>query len=187
MKKFLFLLFALISMNGYAQFVLTTEGFINDGTNKNFFVYNFDGRSANDLYTQAMIAVTSLYHSSNTVANKVEGEIININGSGTIQVKRLMTFDYTMDYNLIIKFKDGRIRFDAPIISEIYTYNGYGQKNVIALKGSNIKDLGTSVHIFNKNGKLKEPKIKSDIETYFNRMISEIISSIESNAGNDEW
>ena len=101
MKNLFVLVFLLTcSCFCYAQLELTPDGFISSDTKKNFVVKEFEGKSALDLYNEALIAITSMYRSANFVVSKVEGELINIKALGDIEVKRVMNFNYTMDYNL---------------------------------------------------------------------------------------
>ena len=123
MKKIILILLVLLPAICNAQFELTPNGFVDQNTKKDFIIKEFASQSAIDLYNKSLVSITSMYRSPNIVASKVEGEIININGTGTITVKRIMNFDYTIDYNFILRFKDGRVRFDAPIVSSIYTFN----------------------------------------------------------------
>lgn len=150
MKKIVLILIVLLPSVCSAQFELTPNGFVDQDTKKEFVIKEFAGKSAIDLYNEALVSITSLYKAPNIVASKVEGEIININGTGTITVKRIMNFDYTIDYNFILRFKDGRVRFDAPIVSSVYTFNGNHEKCYISLSGNDMKDLGFTIHIFKK-------------------------------------
>lgn len=186
MKNLFVLVFLLTcSCFCYAQFELTPDGFISSDTKKNFAVKEFEGKSALDLYNEAFVAITSMYRSANFVVSKVEGELINIKALGDIEVKRVMNFNYTMDYNFIIRFKDGKIRFDAPILTSIYTYSGNHEKNYIKMQGSDV--TGYTIFLFKKNGEVKHEKIKKDIEDYFNTLMNGIIEKISGNSPSDDW
>lgn len=178
-------------MNGYAQFVLTSEGFKSKSEGKNFIVKTFPGQSATDLYDAVANAILVYGFSNDSEGNRsnvsnIEGEIISIFGSGSIQVRKLKVFDYIVKYNMVIRFRDGRIRFDAPIIHEAYTYNGYGMKCVLGLSGSDISTGGSTIHVFKSDGELKERKIKESLEDLFNGIIDKICNSIGSNS-DDDW
>lgn len=186
MKRIVLILIIWLPCICYAQFELTPNGFVDQNTKKDFVLREFPEKSALDLYNEALVSITSIYKAPNIVASKVEGEIININGSGTITVKRVMNFDYTINYNFILRFKDGRVRFDAPLVSSVYTFNGNRQKCYISLSGNDIQDLGFTIHIFKNNGKVKQEKIKKDIENYFNMIVDKIVNDINGNE-KDDW
>lgn len=185
MKKIILTLIAFLPFVCSAQFELTPNGLVDQSTKKDFIVKDFPGKSAVDLYNKSLVSITSIYKSPNTVASKVEGEIINVNGTGTITVKRVMNFDYIIEYNLIIRFKDGKVRFDSPLISSIYTFNGYNKKCYIDITGSDAKDMGSTIHVFKSNGEIKQEKIKNDIEKCFNAIFYKIISDINGGVDND--
>lgn len=191
MKKLLFLIVALLSIHCNAQFVLTSDGFKSQNDGKEFIVKQFPGKSASELYDAAANAVLVYGLANNpegkgSNATNIEGEIITIFGTGSIQVRKLKVFDYTVRYNMVMRFRDGRIRFDAPIIHEAYTYNGYGMKCVLGLAGSDISTGGSTIHVFRGDGDLKERKIKESLEELFNGIVDKICNSIDGGS-DDDW
>ncbi len=125
MKKLLLLLSisCLFINNNFAQgidFRIQPDGsFLSKQDSKNYIVLNYPNETKNELYTRILTAVTRLYNSPTDVINKVDGEIISVNGSkrNCISIKALgLTLLRSIDYNLKFQFKDGRIKIDAPIV-----------------------------------------------------------------------
>ena len=191
MKKLLFLTLALLSIHCNAQFMLTPEGFRSQEEGKDFIVKPFPGKSAAELYDATANAIlvygfANNPEGNNSNATNIEGEIITLFGTGSMQVRKLMVFDYTVRYNMVIRFRDGRIRFDAPIIHDAYTYNGYGMKCVLGIAGSDISTGGSTIHVFRMDGSLKEKRIKESFEALFNGIIDKICNSITGDS-DDDW
>lgn len=190
MKKIMLLLLMFIPCLCKAQFELTPTGFIATDSKKDFIVKEFGGKSSIDLYEQVhRAAVTySLIDVNKGLSNKmgnIEGEVLTIIGKGTIPIKRVITFNYTLQYSMIVRFKDGRIRFDAPTIMDLYTYNGYHQKQTVGLSGSGISSAGSTIYIFRNDGEVREKKIKETLEDFFNNIIDKISNSIS--GADDDW
>ena len=67
---------------GFSQFVLTKDGMVDEkDQSKNYLVYNFEGKTANELYISALTIITNIYASAKDVVSKVDGKIISINGA----------------------------------------------------------------------------------------------------------
>lgn len=191
MKKIILFLLSVLPIFCHAQFVLTPNGFKSQDDGKDFIVKPFPGKSATYLYDAVANAILVYGLANNSDRNSpnasnIEGEIINIFGTGSIQVRKLKVFDYKVKYNMVIRFRDGRVRFDAPIIHEAYTYNGYGMKCVLGLSGSDISTGGSTIHVFRKDGDLKEKRIKESLDNLFNDIIERICNSIEGDS-DDDW
>ena len=182
MKKIILFLLSVLPIFCHAQFVLTPNGFKSQDDGKDFIVKPFPGKSATYLYDAVANAILVYGLANNSDRNSpnasnIEGEIINIFGTGSIQVRKLKVFDYKVKYNMVIRFRDGRVRFDAPIIHEAYTYNGYG---------SDISTGGSTIHVFRRDGDLKEKRIKESLDNLFNDIIERICNSIEGDSY-DDW
>lgn len=173
----------------YAQFEIIPGTIIcKNSPNKNFVVYEFNGKSANYLYTKSLSAITSMFVSANNVTNKVDNEMINIHGvqSDIACIKQLgKTSCFTLDYNLIIRFKDGKIRIDSPQINELYCINGNGDKVYMEIDNSGTKNMGFSLSLFKKSGEPKYKEAKDQLEDFFNKMASNIKNNIEQEESSD--
>ena len=62
MKKVLLLLIGFSPLLGYSQFILTKDGMVDEkDQSKNYLVYNFEGKTANELYISVLTALTNWY------------------------------------------------------------------------------------------------------------------------------
>lgn len=126
MKKYLFTLILLCVSSGlYAQalvkFNIQPSGNFIAEDGKNFLVVEFEGKSSDELYAMVKNNVLSFYKDPKTVMSENEGSAITIHGfANPIASKKLLvlTTFYGAYYNLVFKFKDGRIRVDAPVIDD---------------------------------------------------------------------
>ncbi|MDD4190394.1 MAG: DUF4468 domain-containing protein [Mangrovibacterium sp.] len=169
-----------------AQFVLTSQGFTNDNDpQKDFLVYDFEGKSQNELYTKVLSFVTSTYRSPQDVISKVENEMVTING---IQPKKIGNgfFTWDLNYTVTIRIKDDKIRIDAPSFKCEFI-DDRGRTNYLTLSESNA-GLGADVktRIFKKDGSVAKDFAKEQLEIFFNSLISELTKFIN-NKENDEW
>lgn len=168
------------SLSSFSQFELTKDGLTVIDSDKDYIVYEFQGKSKEDLYTSVLKTLTVKYNSAKDVLSKVENEALSINGleNNYLKGKKALGIQevWSLSYNLNIHFRDGKIKIDAPIISFPENYEG---RNLHLSKGG----IGR-VAIF-KNGKLKEEDIKRQIEDFFNNLVSEIKHGVENEK--DDW
>lgn len=181
MRKILLFILALHSLSVFAQFKLTLNGFISENdSSKSYIVYDFEGMDVNTLYKKTISSINTMYVSSDNVVNEAPGESININArkTGICQIKYIMKYNYDAKYNVIIRFKDGKIRFDAPIIRELYyQYDAVSTKNNLLFECG--KNSTSGLRLYDKNCEPRYPEAIVDIENYFNSLIGQIIYSIK--------
>ena len=184
MKKFLLTSIALVClfMNANAQLVLSPDGFISaaDST-KNYIVVDMKGEQA-DLYKQVKGAVLSMFRSPKDVLSESAPEMLTINGfaeDGVVIPKALgLKMTYDVNFTISFKFRDGKIRVDAP--SFICKNTSMGDKTVeLVLRGGSNYGFGkTTVNsIYNKKGDKANEKEKKIVEDFFNQLISKIIAT----------
>lgn len=189
MKRILFILIVSIPFLGYSQFILTMDGMVDEkDPSKNYLVYNFEGKTANELYISVLTALTNYYVSAKDAISKVEGKIISINGieSGGICYGKFMgrcNRRFDLIYTMSIDFKDNKIRINAPIIANSKG-DSFNNNNTYSLVGGG--GMFGTYSTFNKEGKLKDENSKNSIEVFFNSLVNTIIKGIE-NQNKDDW
>lgn len=192
MKK-IFLLIACLSYSlaCFAQFELIPGELVpKENHDKDFVVYEFKGVDAHDLYSKTLAAITSLYVSADNVTNKVEGKMINIHGvqKDKVCIKQLgIVSCFDLNYNLIFRFKDEKLRIDVPIINDIICINGYGDAVHLTIGNEGTKGMGSYMSIFKKDNNVKYKEAKESIESFFNSLVNSIVSEIESDSQSEDW
>lgn len=181
MKKLTILLVLLVS-NSFAQekLVLTKDGFTTN--EKTYVVVEIPKKTAIDLYKATKLYITKHYKSANDVMNVVENEMITISGRESNKIRRNSFHIFDIAYSLTIRFKDGKVRFDAPTF-KLTTYTN--KKQTLHLNWNKGSLTGTNLGIY-KKGKLKSKKAKADLEKFFNSLISSITKSY-TNSESDDW
>jgi hypothetical protein len=190
-KAILFIcLTAFTLCKAFAQdFNLTSNGFVsaNDDT-KSFVVIEVSG-TQQELYNKAKTYLMRNYRSPKDVLSESEFETITINGISEDVVQKkamgMVAVSYDMNYTIVLMFKDGRIRIDAPFFS-LYSYNGPKQIKLL-LKGKANSGLGTEVIniIYDNKDKLKADYAKEQLEAFFNSYIKDLVIGMTESANND--
>ena len=186
MKKLLLSLsISAISALAYGQKLnVTPEGIRDvDNPDKNFVVISSEGKTAKQLYDNALKYINKSYKSpDDVIKGKIEGEYLKIithvddflivNNSGA---KIPISANYTYELN----FKDGKSKFDI-IALDMYAKTG-GYK--VLFTGG----LFDGYPIYNKKGELKRPETKKEIEDYFNSQITGISNFLNEKTNNSDW
>ncbi|WP_425628850.1 hypothetical protein [Cellulophaga lytica] len=161
------------------SFTLTPEGFTN--AEHNYIVVETPGTQA-ELYKKTMIYLTGLYKNADKALSTVENEIITINGYAPNSIHRNSMHVFNMDYTLVLKFKDGKIKIEAPnILLTTYTT----QKQTLHISWLKTSLTGVNLGIFGKKGKLKSKKAKADLENYFNSIVTDFKAHL--NEDKTDW
>jgi len=137
MKKFIFTLIMLFSLNSISQEFQINEVQIDSGANmyqgtfKYFepvMVLEVEG-DANTLYSKAINWVNETYKNpEEVIKGKVEGEYLRLNGftSSLISQNILGTvFVYDVRYSVEIKFRDGRFRYEITKMEQYFPPSQY--------------------------------------------------------------
>lgn len=188
MKKLLFsilLLFMAITTN--AQFKAEFDG-VKTLDGKNFYVVEIPGKSASDLYKSANAFIISNFKNPDAVSNKMENEMINLHGTypDAFVCKKVMGMKVyaRVDMNLVMYFKDGRVRFDIPTINSMYFNDEY---QVMFSGGVNVMGEG-DINMFKKNGKVNKEECVENFNSFINGVISTICDYLKgNNAANEDW
>lgn len=186
MKK-LFLLFSLIiPMMANAQFILTPDGF-RTADGQDFYVVEIPG-TQEELFNKTQTALTEIYISPKDVMSTTSPSLISLKGfTEKVYIKDVVRkTSMDTDYTIKILFKDGKIRFNAPSILSMGTYNK-GRFLTLAIGrggGAGMNDFG---YIFKKDGKVRYKEGQESLESFFNSLIATIVSKVEAPTTEDDW
>lgn len=186
------MLLVFIAINTSVQtFELTARGFVDSTNIKNdYIIVPFEGKSQCEIFNLALAAIGKNFVSPKDRISKVEYSQINLNGTITAvtYLNRMgMKLYFDLYYNLILEFKDGRMKINGPIINDIVRDAPFGDKHHMFLTETE-RGSAISGHkaLFKKNGKVNEKKHKENIEKAINTFISRVIGEM-SNANNSDW
>lgn len=175
---------AMSTMTYGQKLIVTTNGLRDSNDNeKTYVIINAEGKSAKQLYDNALKYVNKKYKSpDDVVKGKTDGEYLKFitHVSNFLVVKNSgakITID--CDYTIELNFKDGKAKYEI-IALDMYSQNG-GYK---VLFSSGAFD---GYPIYNKKGELKRPDTKTEIETYFNSQISSITDFLLGKSDKDNW
>lgn len=177
-KILLFVLFLSISFCGYSQLCFNECKLRFSGDNHDYIVKEFNGVDAERLYADAKNYIVSTFKSAKNVLSE-SGEILSINGvsNGDAYIKYMGTkLRLIIDYTLIVRVKDGKIRIDVPVINSIKTDTNPEQV-VYVKKGSNSM---RTFYVYKKNGDIRYKDFEPTVLDYFNKFINNLIAAIGS-------
>ena len=185
MKNLILLSLIVLSTLTYGQSLSVTPNGLVDSQNneKKFVVINAEGKTASQLYDNAVKYINKTYKSpEDVIKGKTEGEYLKfithvsnflvVNNSGA---KIMIDANYTIELN----FKEGKAKFE---IIELDMYAQTGGYKVIFSGGA-----FDGYPIYNKKGTLKRPDTKNEIETYFNSQINSIAGILQGKSNEDNW
>lgn len=182
-KKLLILIMLVFTLTTNAQFKATSKGVATkDG--KDFYVVEVEKKTAPEMYKSAMAYIISNFKNPNVVANKQENEMINLHGvyAGAVFAKKKIFDIYAdVDVSIVMYFKDGRIRFDIPIINSMYYNDDY---ELTFSNGVSILDVG-DIDMFYVDGRPRNEEAIISFEKFINSVINEIVGYIQGNKNND--
>jgi len=149
---------------------------------KDYDVAVFEGKNAIELFDKVKKNVALIYRSPKDVESNVNEKIISIYGYASNCVSfnwGISPFILSFHYSLKFQFKDGKIRIEVPILSDMEGAYYY----------SSLHRLFAAASIFDKNGVLsKKPKKRQvviTLEEYFNDLINRIING--DSKSNEDW
>lgn len=179
-------LFILVSSISNAQYVshlkMNFDGNFTTQDGKDYDVAVFEDKNATELFEKVRKNVALIYRSPKDVESNVNEKIISIYGYAPNCVSfnwGISPFILSFHYSLKFQFKDGKIRIEVPILSEMEGAYYY----------TSLHQLFVAASIFKKNGALSEkPKKRQvviDFEDYFNNLINRIINGDAK--ANEDW
>jgi hypothetical protein len=174
MKKILMVAIILIaSVSVYSQKYVVTPTGLKDEVNpeKSFVVISTEGKTAKQLFDNAVKYVNVTYKNPNAVIKgKIDNEYLSFVTHSDFYVQNGFTkIPFDMNYLTELTFKDGKIKYE---ISELVMKNSGGYE--LTFTGG-----GLNYFIYNKNGDLKKEKTKEYLELYFNTAIPRIKDYLE--------
>ena len=185
MKTF-YILTILFSLSASAQapkFELTPQGFVNaSDQEQNYLVIESPELDQAQVYKKALKYLHTLYSNPDEALSVIENEQITVDGYAPNSVHRNGMHVFDMDYNYILKFKDGKLRIDAPVFNlTAFT----GQKQTLHLVWTKFSLNGSDLGIYGRKDKLKSERAKEDLENHFNTIVSGLFKAI--NSAGDDW
>jgi len=191
MKKLLFLLsFLLLNHIGFSQEYEVTPNGLKDKSNieNAFLVIETPDKTASELYQNAVKYVNENYKSPDgVIKGKTENEYLRfitsvpqftkVNNSGA-------KIECSMKYATELRFKDGKVRFEITSLS-ITADKGVAAGTRVCFSCS----IWKGYTIYNqKNGKLRLPETKSELENYFNNEVTELKNFLlDKKTKKDDW
>ncbi len=186
MKKILFVLsFMFFNYIGFSQeYEVTPNGLKNKSNLENaYLVIKIPNKTPSELYINAIKYISEKYtNPDKAIKSKIENEYLRfetyvpqftkVNNSGA-------KIEVSMKYTTELRFKEGKVRFEVTEV-DITADNG-GRK--VKFSGS----IWKGYPIYKKNGKLRLPETKSEIENYFNNQITEIKNFLLGKTQKDDW
>ena len=193
MRKIALLISLFACITAMAQeryFTLTRDGaFVNSEDGSAYCVFEFADKSADVLYQEIKTNVMSVYKSAKDVLTENEPTSMSIRGFGMVGVHGGILGGIEMfgHYNILIQFKDGRVRVNAPEVDN-YLVNRNGD-----VVHANIVQEVTFQKLtsgwFDKKGQPKKKKEKeiAATEHLFNGIIHSIIYGAKVENLDDNW
>lgn len=194
MRKIILLSMIAFSALSYAQSLVVTPLGLRDANDneKTFVVINAEGKTAKELYYDAIKYINRNYKSPNDVIKgKIEGEYLRFisHASSIISVKfypkkfpKQRAIRYPLDCTVELNFKDGKVKYeitnwkaDADGLFELQLIENQGLLMVI------------NPGIYSKKGEVVNDIAKYQIETYFNSQIKALSEELNGKSNNDNW
>ena len=168
------------------EFKLQRSGAFLTAAGEEYAVVEFQGKTAEELYQMVKDNVSEYYENPEDILTEEDNKLTVRGGCKDFVMWTFMMVatQFGAFYDLTFRFKDGRIRIDAPVIED----------ELIAT--ASVMKKGTSASFksmlgsFYKNGELKEkskPKV-IQIENYINTTVNQLLGLIKSKtADDDDW
>ena len=171
----------------FAQFKATADG-VKSVDEKDYYVAELPNQSALQLYDAVNAWVMKTFKNPNIVSSKEAGKLLSLHAvfpNAFIVAKRLWVVDYAdVDLNLMIYFKDGKIRFDAPQINSMKVHPRENC-SVVFSGGTNIMGSG-EINMYKKDGNENKPNIISAFNDFINGLVGNIVKQAKS-SDNTNW
>ena len=185
MKKLLLLVCLVTSIANAqtAKFELTPAGFINaDSPSDDYLVINAPGKTQEELYKDVLSHLHGKYVNPDIALSTIDGELITINGTASNAIRRNNMHVFDMDYTYTIRFKQGKVRVDAPAF-KLTTYTSGPQE--LHLVWTRWSLTGKNLGIYGKKEKLKSERAKADLEDFFNTEFESVVTAVQQET--EDW
>ena len=181
MKKALFICgFLMLVMSSFSQkeveFFLQSNGSFLTADSSDYVVVPFEGKTASELYSMVKANAMSLYRDPKEVMSEDENVAIKICELKNIDEN--LYYDYYGDCSFLFQFKDGKIKVDAPSVSnQVYDKESKSYKSFYF----HVRSL------FTREGTVKPRKLKHKlrIEDSINYSINYLLGFYQKNTDKD--
>ena len=134
-----------------------------------FVIYEIPDMSASDLKGAVFTALSSMYKSPKDVITSLSDNMIQLEGYAVdVYYSKAGEYSYGCDlsFNIIVQFKDGKVRYNVPTIKQIYIDSPLGRK----LRLDMTKPLSVLID---------EDVERYAVEKYFKELIESINTKLE--------
>ncbi|MBB4108331.1 DUF4468 domain-containing protein [Pedobacter zeae] len=192
MKRLLFLLIITAAATKLNAQVLRMElkhnGFVSStDSTKNYIVLNHPKVSKTELYKKTLTYLNSIYKNPKQVISSVENESIAVNAYSDEITATKGLYRYPFDYNIVLQFKDGKIKFEPHVIeiSEIFTVSKSKNRFYVANTDSPEPVEIRCIYMRYKD-KPGYFLFQDEIKTGFDQWLTSYLAGLEK-AINDTW
>lgn len=163
--------------NAKCKFSFNGSEFVSNQGYDNYVIYEILGMTTSELKTSVISAIGTIYSSPKDVINSVSDNLIQLTGitKGFTRTSKIIGESYYTQFifDLVIQFKDGKVRYNAPIIKYLVSENeNTGKRRINDFIGVNIRDY------LLEDDYLAETHLKQ-IEGDINNLISSINSHLK--------
>lgn len=163
--------------NSKCGFSLISGEFIGHQLPKDYVVYEVPDMSASELKNSVYTILSSMFKSPKDAITNLNDNMIQLEGYSPSLYEERIEFNYKKIFNhvifgLVIQFKDGKVRYNAPSLKYIHmVVENSDTQNISNISGVNLKD-------YFEDSKDKIAKLRN-IENYFNELIASINAKIK--------
>lgn len=184
-----------ITLAANAQFTATKDG-VKTVDGKDFYVEEIEGKTAQELFKNVESYIIANFKNPDAVSNKQEGSMINLHGNFPKAFPCKKGLGKIVNYadvelNIVIYFKDGKIRFDSPTIHSMVCHTLQSSSGKYWTYYFYEKGVGGQLtgefSMFNKNGKIKNEFAVEGFNKFINDLISEIVKYAKGESNNQNW
>lgn len=163
--------------NSKCGFSFISGEFVGHQLPKDYVVYEVQGMSASELKNSVYTILSSMFKSPKDAITNLNDNMIQLEGYSPSLYEGKIDFNYKTIFNhvifgLVIQFKDGKVRYNAPSLKYIHmVVENSDTQNLSNISGINMKD-------YFSDDKDKIAKLRK-IESYFNDLIASINAKIK--------
>ena len=131
--------------NAKCRFSFDVGEFVSKQGYDNYVIYEIPKMTTSELKTSVISAIGTIYSSPKDVINSVDDNLIQLTGitKGFKRTSKIIGESYKTQFifNLVIQFKDGKVRYNAPVIKYIVSENvNTGKRHINDFSGVNIRN-----------------------------------------------
>lgn len=185
MKKILLSIILALPLCSMAQISFTPEGITTDD-GKGYYIYEHEGTQT-DLYALVKSSLQKTFKNPQKVLSYDEPNSITITAMTDITDKFGMKETLDAIYSMVIQFKDGKVRFNAPNLE--YYKRTFARGSITLYPGSGKSSTMSNVYyMYKPDGKPNKKNAIDQANAYFNSLISTIIHYMDNGSStSDDW